>query len=1008
MVEVEETTKSLTRLSISHDPELSSVQDELKAKFNTLISKAKELSRQGNLEKALGLLEKAYTIRQSEKLQKKIEKLKEVIQKYKEEETENDDDDDEEGDQTWEVGDGFFLPAEMYKLLYPYQLEGIRWFWRLYKQSKGGILGDDMGLGKTVQVVTFLAGMFDAGLIKSALIVMPVSLLTNWEKEFNKWAPGIRVKLFHGSNKTEREKNLRKVQKKHGVCLTTYGLVVTCYENLGTTSNGNEFKWDYIILDEGHKIKNTTKTSKNIRLIPAKNHFILTGTPIQNNLREMWSLFDFVCEGKLLGTSRTFKQEYENPIIRARERDASAYEKRIGMEMSESLRKLIAPHFLRRTKAMVLESKKENTDETDNSTQSDDKKNSDVQARAPEQLTRKNDFIVWLCMSDTQQKIYGDFLTLERVKELLMSNRSPLVELNVLKHICDHPRLLSTLACEQLGLDEEDRLANLGSSSSADDDDEGSSFASQPKGRGVSETVLTQESCKMIFLVALLDNLKSEGHRCLVFSQSRKMLDIIQRVITHRGHKVLRIDGTVSKTDERQHLITTFQTDPTYSCFLLTTQVGGVGITLTAADRVVIFDPSWNPATDAQAVDRVYRIGQKKTVIIYRLITCGTLEEKIYRKQIFKVALMKQTTGVSKNPFRYFSRQELRDLFTLDDPYTSKTQMQLEQMHAQHRKTDEELNKHIAFLYSLDIFGISDHDLMYSQEAVDATELNTSPEKEAIQARVVRAQNLMAAEAKALKQLQPTDSNFHAKGLHQMMPISRENMSAKQKIQAKIDCEKYFIPQKQDTTRFQPGNSVKIPVPIHVPAGCVAEKSFKTPAPIHITEVVNLCTPSPVKTSPPIEIKPSLCSSPTAPDSHVSLAELEALNAEPEAEDSLETEFALLQIGKQDSSSSGLTTLADDLGNTYSCCPRRIHVSKNVNILKCECLMSHDELELYDTLVKNGRQLEEEGNTTEAVSKYIDALDLKSSDLQLQLKVLLLMRDVIDSSSFKMWQNIEL
>ncbi|CAH3197195.1 unnamed protein product, partial [Porites evermanni] len=330
----------------------------------------------------------------------------------------------------------------------------------------------------------------------------------------------------------------------------------------------------------------------------------------------------------------------------ARERDASAYEKRIGMEMSESLRKLIEPHFLRRTKAMVLEKKKKASDDVDGSEEKENRPEGG--ARIPQSLTRKNDLIIWLHMSDTQQKIYKDFLGLERVKELLMSTRSPLAELNVLKKICDHPRLLSTLACEQLGLDEEDRLVELDSAA----DQDGPSFATQPKGLGPSDRVLTQESGKMVFLVSLLNNLKSEGHRCLVFSQSRKMLDIIQRVITHGGHKVLRIDGTVSKTAERQHLINTFQTDPSYSCFLLTTQVGGVGITLTSADRVVIFDPSWNPATDAQAVDRVYRIGQKKTVVIYRLITCGTLEEKIYRKQIFKDALMKQTTGVSKNPFR--------------------------------------------------------------------------------------------------------------------------------------------------------------------------------------------------------------------------------------------------------------------------------------------------------------------------------------------------------------------
>jgi len=374
--ELDGTTRLITSLNIKEEP-ISSSQAESctdtgvngdKAKFNKLIVKAKELVRQGQLERALRLFEKAYKIHENEKLWRKIEKLKAAIERYREEEEEIEDGED---DGMCEVGDGFYLPAETYRSLYSYQREGVLWFWRLYQQGKGGILGDDMGLGKTIQVVTFLAGMFDAGSIKSALIVMPVSLLKNWESEFAKWAPGIRVELFHGSNKNERMRNLEKIQRRTGVCLTTYGLVVSSYEALSTTSSGSTFTWDYIILDEGHKIKNQTKTSKNIREIPAKSHFILTGTPVQNNLREMWALFDFACEGKLLGTSRTFKEQYENPIVRARERDASSYEIRVGMEMSESLRKLIEPHFLRRTKAMVLDNKKQAPEEVDGTAEAD-------------------------------------------------------------------------------------------------------------------------------------------------------------------------------------------------------------------------------------------------------------------------------------------------------------------------------------------------------------------------------------------------------------------------------------------------------------------------------------------------------------------------------------------------------------------------------------------------------------------------------------------------------------
>ncbi|XP_062598305.1 DNA excision repair protein ERCC-6-like, partial [Saccostrea cucullata] len=268
--------------------------------------------------------------------------------------------------------------------------------------------------------------------------------------------------------------------------------------------------------------------------------------------------------------------------------------------------------------------------------------------------------------------------------------------------------------------------------------------------KNMPDNVLIQESGKLIIIMDLLDQMKREGHRCLVFSQSRKMLDIIQQLISNRGHKVMRLDGTITQLSERDRRIATFQEDMSYSVFLLTTQVGGVGLTLTAADRVIIYDPSWNPATDAQAVDRVFRIGQDKNVVIYRLITCGTVEEKIYRRQIFKDSITRQTTGNSKNPYRYFTKQELRELFTLDNPRISKTQQQLEEMHSHQRNTDSSLDAHIAFLYSLEIFGISDHDLMFTQEKCDFEdngEAEVEHGDDYIQHRVQKAKELLQMES---------------------------------------------------------------------------------------------------------------------------------------------------------------------------------------------------------------------------------------------------------------------
>ncbi|KAG8148023.1 hypothetical protein E2320_000158 [Naja naja] len=327
-------------------------------------------------------------------------------------------------------------------------------------------------------------------------------------------------------------------------------------------------------------------------------------------------------------------------------------------------------------------------------------------------LPRKNEFIVWVFLAPVQEEIYRNFISLEHIKELLLSTRSPLAELTILKKLCDHPRLLSNQACSQLGLE-----ASNYSEEEVGENEPSELPDMQRSIEHISDEMLIQESGKLSVLVALLERLQYEGHRTLVFSLSQKMLDIIERVLTHRGFKLMRIDGTVTQLAEREKRIGMFQKCADYSVFLLTTQVGGTGLALTAASRVVIFDPSWNPATDAQAVDRAYRIGQKENVIIYQLITCGTVEEKIYRKQVFKDSLIRQSTGDKKNPYRYFTMQELKELFILEDTRSSATQLQLQFLHATQRKTDTELDEHIAYLHTLDIFGISDHDLMYTGDS---------------------------------------------------------------------------------------------------------------------------------------------------------------------------------------------------------------------------------------------------------------------------------------------------
>lgn len=694
--------------------------DEKLSPFKLWKSKGKQLLREGKIGEALTAYVEAVKCKPDEKLQGKVEKMREFVR--------NEQDMSDRNTDMVEIGKGFSLYQGVERELFGYQKEGVLWMWGLYLKNKGGILGDDMGLGKTIQVIAFLSGMFESELVKSVLLLVPVSLIANWKKEFKRWAPGILVLEYHGGTKKEREKSLATVQARGGVLITSYGLTQANSEPF-CTRDRRKFVWSYLILDEGHKIKNQTKTTKAVCGIPAKNRLVLTGTAVQNNLQELWALFNFAHQGALVGSLSTFRNQYENPINRAREKDATPGERLLGTEIAAQLRQLIQPYFLRRTKKEVFENK-ENTEAEK------------ALMRSKLSFTsKKNDLVIWIYLSELQKKVYREFLESPEVANILMTKKSPLVQLTVLKKICDHPRLLSKRACVQIGMygnmtkEQIERFLER---------EEGTSMSIND----VSDDVLIQESGKMTFVLQLLSILRDEGHRTLIFSQSRKILDIIERILKNRRFRTTRLDGTISRLCERDQIVNNFQTKSKADVFLLTSQVGGVGLTLTAADRVIIYDPSWNPATDAQAVDRAYRIGQLKNVVVYRLITCSTVEEKIYRRQIFKDSIIKQTTGKQKDPMRYFTKQELRELFTLENPNYSGTQVQLAAMHSRGKDTSRALDDHIAILKSKGIFGVSHHDLMFSKESEADPETEFVPgEIEHVKERAKMAQRLILAES---------------------------------------------------------------------------------------------------------------------------------------------------------------------------------------------------------------------------------------------------------------------
>ncbi|KAF7840134.1 protein CHROMATIN REMODELING 24 [Senna tora] len=585
------------------------------------------------------------------------------------------------------------LQGKIAKMLYPHQRDGLKWLWSLHSQGKGGILGDDMGLGKTMQICGFLAGLFHSRLIRRALVVAPKTLLPHWIKELSAVGLSDKTREYFGTSTKAREYELQYILQDKGVLLTTYDIVRNNSKSLrGNYQSDDEESedrpiWDYMILDEGHLIKNpSTQRAKSLLEIPSAHRIVISGTPLQNNLKELWALFNFCCP-ELLGDKKWFKDTFESPILRGNDKKASDRDKRVGSFVAKELRDRIQPYFLRRLKSEVFNQDDKNTSA---------------------KLSQKQEIIVWLRLTSIQRHLYEAFLKSEIV--LSAFDGSPLAALTILKKICDHPLLLTKRAAEDVleGMDsmlkpEEVNVAENLAMHIAD-------VADTDKFKAEHDV-----SCKITFIMSLLDNLIPEGHRVLIFSQTRKMLNLVQESISSKGYEFLRIDGT-TKANDRLTIVNDFQSGVVAPIFLLTSQVGGLGLTLTKADRVIVVDPAWNPSTDNQSVDRAYRIGQTKDVIVYRLMTCGTVEEKIYRKQVYKGGLFRTATE-HKEQTRYFSQQDLRELFSLPKEGfdVSVTQRQLDEEHDCKATVDDYFKAHIEFLNRLGIAGVSHHSLLFTK-----------------------------------------------------------------------------------------------------------------------------------------------------------------------------------------------------------------------------------------------------------------------------------------------------
>jgi DNA excision repair protein ERCC-6 len=383
---------------------------------------------------------------------------------------------------------------------------------------------------------------------------------------------------------------------KHGhVLVTTYAGLQTYGDVLIPVD------WGYAVLDEGHKIRNpNTAITIYCKELRTHNRVILSGTPMQNNLTELWSLFDFIYPMRL-GTLVAFRNQFEVPIKLGGYANATNLQIMTAQKCAETLKDAISPYLLQRLKV-------------------------DVAADLP----KKSEQVLFCKLSKPQREAYELFLKSDDMTSILNRTRQSLYGIDILRKICNHPDLLDP------------RLKSKPGYTWGDHDKSG----------------------KMAVVKSLLPMWKRLGHKTLLFCQGVQMLDIIEAFIRRLDNiRCIRMDGK-TPVKHRQSLVDQFNTDPDIDVFLLTTKVGGLGVNLTGANRVIIFDPDWNPSTDVQARERAWRLGQKREVTIYRLMTAGTIEEKIYHRQIFKQFL---SNKVLKDPKQQttFNLSDLHDLFSL-------------------------------------------------------------------------------------------------------------------------------------------------------------------------------------------------------------------------------------------------------------------------------------------------------------------------------------------------------
>ena len=482
-----------------------------------------------------------------------------------------------------QISDKYEIPKGLKADLREYQQVGFDWLKTLDEYKLGGILADDMGLGKTVQLLAVIMSYFENikdEERKPVLVVCPSSLTLNWKEEASKFTPSLKTVVVNGDLKT-REEIIRNI--------TNFDIIITSYDLLKRDINLYKelnYSFRYIIADEAQYIKNNnTQNAKTIKEIKADTKFALTGTPIENSLSELWSIFDFIMPGYLYSYNK-FKIQYETPITKDEDKEAMA-----------KLKSMIEPFVLRRIKENVLTELPEKT------------------------ITVLNNE-----MTGEQLKIYLSYMqsAKKQAKEEIEANGVANSQIKILallmrlRQICCHPGL----------------------------------FIENYEG----------ESSKLNQCMEIVKDAINGGHKILLFSGYSSMFTYLEKEFNKENIKYFKLTGQ-TKVEDRMDLVNEFNNNEDIKVFLISLKAGGTGLNLIGADMVIHYDPWWNLSAENQATDRTYRIGQKRNVQVYKLITKNSIEEKIYNLQERKAKLAEDMLSMNETFISKLSKDEIMDLF---------------------------------------------------------------------------------------------------------------------------------------------------------------------------------------------------------------------------------------------------------------------------------------------------------------------------------------------------------